>query len=171
MEILSLEKNKWSVVDPGAGSDLNRDQSVIDVKGKSIYAISRRLRAVLRYSIPSRRIVDSIALPRDTPLPDSADFETHLAFDPINRVLLYPSTRDFGGRVYRFGIYHVDRKRWEWEAVPTAGHPVQGNVVGFDVGNNVMMLYGGKSGSDVEAPSVFWLYRYGNGVEPGAPAR
>lgn len=171
MEILSLGKNKWSVVDPGAGSDLNRDQSVIDVKGKSIYAISRRLRVVLRYSIPSRRIVESIALPRDTPLPDSADFETHLAFDPINRVLLYPSTRDFGGRVYRFGIYHVDRKRWEWEAVPTAGHPVQGNVVGFDVGNNVMMLYGGKSGSDVAAPSVFWLYRYGNGVEPGAPAR
>jgi hypothetical protein len=171
MEILSLEKNKWSVVDPGAGSDLNRDQSVIDVKGKSIYAISRRLRVVLRYSIPSRSIVESIALPPDTPLPDSADFETHLAFDPINRVLLYPSTRDFGGRVYRLGIYHVDKKRWEWEAVPQSGHPVQGNVVGFDIGNNVMMLYGGKAGSDVEPPSVFWLYRYGNGVESAAPAR
>jgi hypothetical protein len=36
--------------------------------------------------------------------------------------------------------------------------------VGFDVGNNAMMLYGGKQGDDIEAPTVFWLYRYGNGV-------
>ena len=170
MEVLSLEKNKWSVVDPG-GSDLNRAQTAIDVTGKSIYAVSRRLRALLRYSIPSRRIVDSIAIPQDVQLPDSADFETHLTFDPINRVLYYPNTRNFGGRLYRFGIYHVDQKRWEWEALPTTGHPVQGNVIGFDVGNNVMMLYGGKGESDVQPPSVFWLYRYGNGVAPTAPAR
>ena len=44
-------------------------------------------------------------------------------------------------------------------------------MVGFDVGNNVMMLYGGKGESDVEPPTVFWLYRYGNGVEATAPAR
>jgi hypothetical protein len=42
---------------------------------------------------------------------------------------------------------------------------LQGNAVGFDVGNNVMMLYGGRGGS------VFWLYRYGNGAEPDTPAR
>ena len=113
----------------------------------------------------SRRIVENIAIPREIQLPVSADFETHLAFDPVNRVLLYPNTLDFGGRVYRFGIYHVDKKRWEWEAVPTDGHPVQGNAVGFDFGNNVMMLYGGRGGS------VFWLYRYGNGAEPDTPAR
>ena len=165
METLSLEKDSWSTVDLDPGNDLNRDQSAIDVKGKSIYVISRQLRAVLRYSIPSRRIVENIAIPREIQLPVSADFETHLAFDPVNRVLLYPNALDFDGRVYRFGIYHVDKKRWEWEAVPTDGHPVQGNVVGFDVGNNVMMLYGGRGGS------VFWLYRYGNGAEPDTPAR
>ncbi len=122
-------------------------------------------RPCLSRRTPSRRVVASIAIPPEIQLPASADFETYLAFDPVNRVLLYPNTLDFGGRVYRFGIYPVDKKRWEWEAVPTDGDPVQGNVVGFDVGNNVMMLYGGKVGS------VFWLYRYGNGAEPDTPAR
>jgi len=41
METLSLEKDRWSTVDLDPGNDLNRDQSVIDVKGRSIYAISR----------------------------------------------------------------------------------------------------------------------------------
>jgi hypothetical protein len=79
-------------------------------------------------------------------------------------VLLYPNTLDYGGRVLGLWIYHVDTKTWKWEPTPTTGHPVQGNVVGFDVGNNVMMRYGGKQSDDIEAPTVFRLYRYGNGV-------
>ncbi|HEY7253689.1 MAG TPA: hypothetical protein VIG37_24580 [Methylomirabilota bacterium] len=164
VEVLSLAKNKWSVFDPGRGSDPNRDQPAIDVQGRNVYVLSRRLGALLRYSIPKEGILDMIPVPKAARLPQEADYETHLAFDPINRVVLYPNTLDYGGRVLGLGIYHVDTKKWEWESTPTSGHPVQGNVVGFDVGNNVMMLYGGKQGEDIDPPTMFWLYRYGNGA-------
>jgi len=36
-------------------------------------------------------------------------------------------------------------------------------VLGFDVSNNAMLLYGGKNGTDVGLPQVYWLYRYGSG--------
>jgi hypothetical protein len=50
--------------------------------------------------------------------------------------------------------------------------PGAGNSVGFDVGNNVMLLYGGKEGDDIDKPSVFWPYRYGSGkAAPETPAR
>jgi hypothetical protein len=168
VEVLSLAKNKWSVFDPGRGSDPNRDQPAIDVQGRNVYLLSRRLGALLRYSIAKEGIVEMIPVPRAARLPRGADYETHLTFDPINRVVLYPNTLDYGGRVLGLGIYHVDSKKWEWEPTPTSGHPVQGNVVGFDVGNNVMMLYGGKQSEDIDAPTVFWLYRYGNGVDTPA---
>jgi hypothetical protein len=170
VEVLSLAKNKWSVFDQGRGSDPNRDQPAIDVKGRNVYVLSRRSGALLRYSIPKEGIVEMIPIPQAARLPREADYETHLTFDPINRVVLYTNTLDYGGRVLGLGIYHVDSKQWEWEATPTSGHPVQGNVVGFDVGNNVMMLYGGKQGEDIDPPTVFWLYRYGNGVT-GTPAQ
>ncbi|HEX7215770.1 MAG TPA: hypothetical protein VF578_16280 [Methylomirabilota bacterium] len=170
VETLSLEKNKWSVFDPGDGNDPNRDQPAIDVQGRSVYLLSRRLGALLRYSIAKESIVDMIPVPREARLPKEADFETHLTFDPVNRVVLYPNTLDFGGRVRGLGIYHVDTKKWEWEPTPGSGHPVQGNVVGFDAGNNVMMLYGGKQGEDIDPPTVFWLYRYGNGT-PGTSSQ
>jgi hypothetical protein len=171
VEALSLTKNKWSVFDPGRGSDPNRDQPAIDVQGRNVYLLSRRLGALLRYSIPKEGIVETIPVPRPARLPKEADYETHLTFDSVNRVILYPNTLDFGGRVLGLGIYHVDTKKWEWEATPTTGHPVQGNAVGFDAGNNVMMLYGGKQSEDIEAPTVFWLYRYGNGVAGAAGQR
>lgn len=166
MEILSLERNRWSVIGVGGASSLNRDQSVIDVEGRSIYAISRRPRGLLRYAIAKRR-VEVIALPAQAPVPGEGqeDLETHLAFDPVNRVVLYPSAGNNGGRILGLGIYHVDTGRWEWEAVPSGSPAVQGNVVGFDTGHNAMLLYGGKDSDDVDLPTVFWLYRYG----PGAP--
>jgi hypothetical protein len=110
--------------------------------------------------------VDVIPLPRQAQPPQGYDEETYLAFDPINRVVLYPNTRENSGRVYGLGIYHVDTKRWEWEGVPAGSPPVQGNVLGFDVGNNALLLYGGKEGTDVGPPVVFWLYRYGSGSRP-----
>jgi hypothetical protein len=175
MEVLSLRSNKWEVGGVGSvfeNADPNREQSVIDVQGRNIYVISRKLRALIQYSIPKRGVAEVIALPREARPPEGADWETYLAFDPINRVVLYPDTRDNGGRVHGLGIYHVDTKRWEWELPPATGHPVQGNSVGFDVGNNVMLLYGGKDSDDIDKPSVFWLYRYGPGESaPQTPPR
>jgi hypothetical protein len=165
MEVLSLQTNRWSGVSLGLQPSGNREQSVIDVEGRSIYVVNRYLKALVRYSIPSRG-VDVIPLPRQAQPPQGADEETYLAFDPINRVVLYPNTRENSGRVYGLGIYHVDTKRWEWEGVPAGSPPVQGNVLGFDVGNNALLLYGGKEGTDVGPPVVFWLYRYGSGSRP-----
>jgi len=165
VEILSLKTNRWSEDRLGGDSSLNRDQSVIDVQGRNIYAISRRPRGLLRYSIPKQR-VDIFDLPPQVRLPEGEDLETYLAFDPINRVVLFPNTTDNGGRVHSLSIFHVDTRKWEWEPTPAGSPLVQGNVVGFDVGNNVMLLYGGKTGEGVGVPTVFWLYRYGRG--PGA---
>ena len=55
--------------------------------------------------------------------------------------------------MYDLRIYHVDTKKWEWEAVPAGPPFVQ--VLGFDVGNNAMLLYGGKNGTDVGLPQVY----------------
>ena len=162
MEILSLQTNRWSTQSVGLPPSGNREQSVIDVEGRSIYVINRYLKALVRYSIRSGG-TDVIRLPRQAQPPQGEDEETYLAFDPINRVVLYPNTYQNSGRVYGLGIYHVDTKKWEWEAVPAGPPVVQGNVLGFDVGNNAMLLYGGKHGTDAGLPTVYWLYRYGDG--------
>lgn len=132
--------------------------------------LSRRLGSLLRYSIPKEGIVEIIPVPRAARLPREADYETHLTFDPINRVVLYPNTLDYGGRVLGLGIYHVDSKQWEWEATPTSGHPVQGNVVGFDVGNNVTMLYRRQAGRGHRRPPCSDSTVTRNGVT-GTPAQ
>ena len=161
MEILSLQTNRWSYGSMGLPASGNREQAVIDVEGRSIYLINRYLKALVRYSI-RRGSVDVIPLPRQARPPQDMDLETYLAFDSINRVVLYPNSYENSGRMYGLGIYHVDSKKWEWEAVPPGPPFVQGNVLAFDPGNNVMLLYGGKDGSDAGVPEVYWLYRYGN---------
>jgi hypothetical protein len=161
MQILSLSTNRWRVGSAGLPPS-NREQSVIDVEGRSIYVINRYLKALVRYKIQSGG-VDVIRLPRPARPPQGEDEETYLAFDPINRVVLYPNTYQNSGRVYGLGIYHVDTKKWEWDPVPAGPPLVQGNVVGFDAGNNAMLLYGGKHGTDAGLPTVYWLYRYANG--------
>jgi hypothetical protein len=165
MEVLSLKTNRWSVQSIGLPPSGNREQSVIDVEGRSIYFINRYLKGLVRYSIRSGG-VDVIPLPRQARPPQDEDLETYLAFDPLNRVVLYPNNYEYGGRMYGLGIYHVDTKKWEWEPVPAGPPFVQGNVLGFDAANNVMLLYGGKNGSDVGLPLVYWLYRYGSGPKP-----
>jgi hypothetical protein len=162
MEILSLRTNRWSVRSVGLPPTGNREQSVIDVEGRSIYFVNRFLKVLVRYSIRGGGI-DLIPLPKQAQPPQEEDLETYLAFDPLNRVVLYPNNHEYSGRMYGLGIYHVDTKKWEWEAMPAGPPFVQGNVLGFDPANNVMLLYGGKDGSDAGLPQVYWLYRYGSG--------
>ncbi len=174
MEILHRATNTWEQIQLGGENDelrstnANRDQSAIDARGRSIYAISWRLRALTRYSIPDRRVVETVPMPSQwTPPEVPGEHETWLVFDPINRVLLNPVARNFNGALLGLAIYHVDTKRWEWEGPPTGGPRVSGNVVGFDPANNAMTFLG-------RSPSaVWWLYRYGNGsaTHPVSPPR
>lgn len=139
---------------PGLG-DMSNDQSTIDAQGRAIYAISRSLKAIVKYSIPDKKVVERIPLPTGWVTPTGefggGDFETLLAFDSRNRVLLNPVTVNYGGKALGLGIYHVDTKRWEWDAVPET---VSGNTFGYDATNNVFLFLGRNAGK------AFWLYRY-----------
>ena len=139
----------------------NRDQTAIDVRGRSIYRVGRGRKTLLKFSIRSRSLSAASPLPRQWVRPPD-DMETYLAFDPINRVLLLPNVESFGGKVLGLGIYHVDTKRWEWEAAgDVRGLLVRGNVFGFDEKNNTFLLVGGHPAEGTLPPvTVYWLYRY-----------
>ncbi len=169
MEILDRATNSWEQIPLGTeGTGVgetraNRDQPAIDVRGRSIYVISWRMRALIRYSIPAKRVIETTPMPPKWIEPFTpGDHETWMTFDPINRVLLIPVARDFYGLLVGLAIYHVDAKKWEWDDPPRTGPQVSGNVVGFDPVNNAMIFLGRSKAQ------VWWLYRYGNGL--GAPA-
>jgi len=162
IQILDRGTNKWDFVPlRGSAGDASNDQPAIDVKGRNIYVISRKLKALLRYSIDKGSIAETIPLPEGWVGPTGefggSNFETYLAFDPINRVLMNPVTTNYGGKIRGVGLYHPDDKRWEWEP-PVEG--VSGNTLGFDATNNVFLFLGRS-----ESRSM-WLYRYGPGRAP-----
>jgi len=170
VEILNVATKRWSTRSLGGSkvrsTDPNRDQPAIDVTGRAIYFLSRTERSVYKYSITAKDVVDKISLPSQWRASSGSDMETWLVFDPNNRVLLNVNTagdgtkNDYNGLVNGLGIYHVDTKQTEWEPAPSSvdGYVIRGNVLGFDIANNVMMLMGGHN-----SPQVFWLYRYANG--------
>ena len=144
MQILDRGANKWDFVPlRGSAGDVSNDQPTIDVKGRSIYVISRKLKALLRYSIEKGNIAETIPLPPGWEAPTGefggSEYETYLAFDSMNRVLLNPVTKSYGGKVHGVGLYHPDEKRWEWEPPPEG---VSGNTLGFDATNNVFLYPG-----------------------------
>jgi hypothetical protein len=161
VEVFSMAGSTRVVATGPLDNGGNRDQPAIDVQGRSIYRIGRDTKALLRFSIRSRSFAERIPLPAQWAMPPG-DMETYAAFDPRNRVLLLPNVESFGGRVLGLGIYHVDRHRWEWEAVtPVEGLLVRGNVFGFDEKNNVFFLAGGHRSEGALPPvTAFWLYRY-----------
>jgi hypothetical protein len=136
--------------------NLNNDQSAIDVAGRAIYGISRQTRMLVKWSITERKVVEMIPLPTTWVKPTGEfggwDYETYLAFDSKNRVLLHPNTSGYGGvsADRPLNLYYVDAKRWEAEPVPAT---VTGNSFGYDATNNVFLFFGRS------AISTGWLYR------------
>jgi hypothetical protein len=160
MQVLDRGANRWGFIPlrgvSGVGAiDASNDQPAIDPKGRSIYVISRKMKALLRYSIDKKDVVEAIPMPAAWTAPSSefggGDMETYLAFDSINRVLINPMTHNYGGKLLGLGIYHVDTKKWEWEEAPEG---VSGNTLAFDATNNIFMFFGRS------ATHQFWLYRY-----------
>jgi hypothetical protein len=151
-------------------NNLNNDQPAIDVAGRAIYAISRPLRALVKWSITERKVVELIPLPATWVAPSGEfggwEYETYLAFDSKNRVLMNPNTVGYGGTMINstsgvnrgVNFYWVDKPRnadgstktWEWEAAPAA---VSGNALGYDATNNVFLFLGRS------ATRQQWLYR------------
>jgi hypothetical protein len=161
MEVFSMAGSTRSLSTGSLDEGGNRDQSVIDVQGRSIYRIGRDRRVLLRYSIGRGGVVESIRLPAQWMRP-ADDLETYLGFDSRNRVILLPNVENFGGRVLGLGIYHVDTKKWEWGNVgPVDGLLVRGNLFGYDEKNDVFFLGAGHPAEGALPPvSVFWLYLY-----------
>ena len=161
VEQFKLETKRWQVTKLFFGNvtvDPHADQSVIDVQGRAIYFIARATRTLVKYGIDSGRIVRLIPLPTALDVSHPYDHETYLAFDPINRVVLFPNTRNYGGTFKHLGIYRVDRDQWEIEPVPVE---VVGNMLTFDPTHNCLVLMGGNG---TPPPTRFWLYRYGTGA-------
>jgi len=146
---------------PGAGGsniwNMSNDQQAIDVQTGHIYAISRVLRSLVKWSIDQRKVVELIPMPTTWVAPTSEfggwDYETYLAFDSKNRVLMNPNTVNYGGLLTGRGVnfYHVDTKVWTWEDAPAE---VSGNNLAYDATNNAFLFLGRN------AAKQFWLYRY-----------
>jgi hypothetical protein len=157
---------------PSGSWDPGNDQSAIDVQGRMIYFIARYKRALVKWSIDEKRIVEMLPMPTTWVAPHSdfggGDFETHLAFDTKNRVLMIPNDNGYGSSSGGLGtlidattgqnrgvyFFNVDTKAWEWEPAPT-DRVVSGNALGYDPKNNVF-VYVGRSVKPVQ----YWIYRY-----------
>jgi hypothetical protein len=154
IEKLSLANNRWtsrsfSGLEQG---EFNRAQSAVDIRGRFLYVIDAKGKRLVKYSL-DRPGVTYVPMPRQYQGPsDRATFEAYLVFDSVNRVLLMPDVADFDGIVVGLGVYHVDDRTWEYDAVPAGP---SGNVWQFDPAANAMLGVGRN------AEHKFWLYRYG----------
>lgn len=158
MQVVPLDGSSSEFIKLPGLKNLNNDQPAIDVEGRAIYVIAREIRSLVKYSIPDKKVVARIPLPATWVAPTGEfggwEYETYLAFDSKNRVLLNPVTVGYGGIPKGLGIYRLDSKEWEWEAVPPG---VSGNNLAYDVTNNVFLFLGRN------ADHKFWLYRYAGG--------
>jgi hypothetical protein len=148
-------RHVFPITPVGNAWEMGNDQLAIDVEGRMIYAIARYQRAIIKWSIDARQVVEVIPLPA-TWFQPSGEYETLLAFDSKNRVLMHPNTAGYGGLgpggvPAEIGFYQVDAKTWEWEDAPVG---VTGNTLGYDATNNVFLLLGRNAGRQ------FFLYRY-----------
>ena len=152
MERMNLATKKWRVMRLNAGG-LNRAQPVIDEAGRAIYVLQQPNLLKIFLDRPGDYQQESIPLPPQFALPGQGSAsDWYLAFDPINRLVFVPNNLDMGGHVAGLGIYHVDSKKWEWEAVPAG---VLANLWGFD--ENLGALIG--MGSEAHNNGYF-LYKY-----------
>ena len=133
----------------GSAGDMSNDAvPPIDVKGRAIYVISRKLKALLRYSIEKGSIAETDPAARG--MGRAQRRVRRLELRDLSRVRSHqPGAAESGNHELRgarcrgVGIYHPDEKRWEWEP---AVEGVSGNTLGFDATNNVF-LFLGRSGS------------------------
>ncbi len=174
------------------------EQLALDVEHQWIYWIdtyhkqdpdpNRRFR-LMRYDIKRRNMItlgwiklpdfgNPLKFPFYIPPYDS----TMLAYDSINKVVLWPASSNEGRPILM--IYHPDPKggkNGKWEVDPMNRDKPNEIIVGsngtFIPELNVLIIYGGfgTPNSDffaqypgIQAPArYFWLFRYGNGtVEP-----
>ncbi len=191
IQILHLATASWDFVGLGWNPSQPYDEvqrnlhaemeyEAIDVAGRVVYSLDPFLKKLMSYNIITGYSTQRVTL---SDLPAAYVVETGIGvqgrsmmvFDPANRVLLLPNMPNLGGEILRLFIYHVDTGIWETEEIPNLGivngHAVMGNVVGFDEANNALLLIGGHAtgpslldpSRQTQDPTVFWLYRYGNG--------
>lgn len=161
LERMNLETKQWRVNRLNTVSP-HRSQPVIDEVGRAVYILqpygirgdprAQLLKVFLDKWGDNQQ--ESIPLPWPyVPY----DGEVYLVFDSVKRVVLVPNNTSMGGLIVGLGIYHVDTRVWEWEAVPPN---VGGSLWGFD--ENLGALVGlGKR----QATYAYYLYQYGGPIK------
>jgi hypothetical protein len=165
IEKLSLVANTWSYKSISGYGDLNRNQSAVDVIGRSVYVWSRQTNTLAKYDISGDSISSVSGMPPSElvsalPGTSSDDHEIWTVFDSLNRIVIvfgcYDGVHPFSGALQGLGIYHVDLHTWEWKAAPVTTPIIRGTTAAYDPFHNYVWFAGGNQGS----PTKHWLYRY-----------
>lgn len=151
---IPLDGSATSLVMIGSAlyGDMSNDACAMDVEGRAMYGISRRAGAVVKFSIPDLRVVETFPLPTGWVRPDLVN-ETIVAFDSRHRVLMHLNTRGYSGEIRGLYFLNVDTKTWEVEG-PPADTTIGGVTVAYDPDNDFFLFLGGHS------MRSHWLYRY-----------
>ena len=172
------------------GGDMQFEWTDIDIVGRKIYVMDPHHYDLWELDIPaaqSCREKDNCSgawrkrakppTPPYGPCTFSGSLQdfTQVAWDPINRVLLYPWICSLADSRPKLFVYHPDTDTWETDPMfQPEGRLVRGNHFKFDTVNNVLLSWGGLcradgvpecSGAGNNDPSLthFFIYRYGNG--------
>ncbi len=191
----TIATDTWRTIQTSLATDgtyinnahINVNMPTIDVEGRYIYVISKYTLdgVLLRYNIDQGTMtIASRNLPA-APL----NAYTHIQWDPVNKVLLWPYMSSYDAYIDALYIWHPDTQTWETDISPSTlvtlrnpstgqrydqvvaasqeGLPVRGNMAFFDKLNNALLLVGGVADSDSESPNDthLFLYRYGSGLQ------
>ena len=174
VDIFRPASNKWErVVIPSDtrgtyinNSRLSQEYSAMDLERRVIFVVSPYDGRLLRYNMDKRTMTAVSQIPA---LPGHRDGDregiTILAWDSVNKALLFPYLKDLDGYVTLY-VYRPDANTWEKDRMAQPeGLTVRGNSAVFDPKENVLLLMGGLRGGDLDDTlRHFFLYRYGNGA-------
>ena len=152
----------------------NGQYHAVDLVKRHVYVISPDDGKLLRYNMDAKTITVVSQLPVAGPYPPYAGYgHTTLAWDSVNKVLLWPHEPVLGGQITLY-IYHPDTNTWEKDSMyQPQGLMVHGRQIVFDPFQNALLTIGSYDTDPSNAQKYFFLYRYSSGsggvASPPAP--
>ena len=178
--IYHIAEDKWTreSIDSKIAGD---EYLAFDPEQRYIYIVENRYRARLyRYDIDDESLDDLGALPASA----ERYKESHLHWDSVNKVLLWPlwvqrESPQNDNEIEMLYVYHPDTAKWEEIPIvqPTScpeglNCTVRGRHSVYDPFNNVLMVMRPKGGGKIRGAAPVFLYRYGGqGSKPIPPRK